>query len=94
MTKNEKETLISQFALMINNIPSDEDNKTAYTTASEKGKIELLPIKECVKLIDGLSEGTLRHLIAQNKLPYIRSGAGKNGKILISKTALLEYFGG
>ncbi len=57
-------------------------------------KVEMLTIKECTEEIKGLSEHTIRQLIAQDKLPYIRTGQGKKGKILISKNALISYLGG
>lgn len=45
-----------------------------------------------VKGKGGLSEHTVRQLVSQNKITYIRSGAGKRGKILINKSILLKYF--
>lgn len=53
--------------------------------------IEMLTIKECAQAVHGLSEHTVRQLVAQNKIPYIRTGQGKRGKILINKQALLNY---
>ncbi len=54
--------------------------------------VEMLTIKECARLIKGVSEHTVRLLVAQNKIPYVRAGQGKNGKILIPKNELLKYF--
>lgn len=54
-------------------------------------QVEMLTIKECAQQISGLSEHTVRQLVLQNKLPHIRTGQGKCGKILIPKSALLEY---
>lgn len=54
----------------------------------------MLTIKECTQEIKGLSNHTIRQLIAQDKIPYLRTGQGKKGKILISKNILLTYFGG
>ena len=51
----------------------------------------MLTIKECAEAVSGLSEHTIRQLVAQEKIPYIRTGQGKRGKILINKAALLEY---
>lgn len=56
--------------------------------------VEMLTIKECTQAVSGLSEHTVRQLVAQHKIPYIRTGQGKRGKILISKAALLGYLGG
>lgn len=53
--------------------------------------IEMLTIRECTQVFNGLSEHAVRKLVAQEKIPYIRVGEGKRGKILISKTALMEY---
>ncbi len=92
MTLKEKENLISQFIVFMNNIPSKCEADIPVVEKPEK--VELLTIKECIKIIDGLSECTLRQLVAQGKIPHIRSGIGKRGKILIPKAALLKYFGG
>lgn len=93
MTIQEKQELLSQIALFINSLSAeDENNTSAQIKANEK--IELLTVKECAQSIEGLSECTVRQLISQNKLPHIRSGAGKRGKILVPKAALYDYFGG
>ncbi len=92
MTLKEKENLISQFIVFVNNIPAECD--TQIPAVAQNERVELLTVKECAKEISGLSECTVRQLAAQGKLPHIRSGAGKRGKILIPKSALLEYFGG
>ena len=54
----------------------------------------MLTLKECAETVKGLSEHTVRQLVLQGKLPYIRTGAGKNGKILVNKAALLSFVGG
>ena len=92
MTLKEKETLISQFIVFVNNIPSGCDAQIPVATKDER--VELLTVKECVKVIDGLTECTVRQLVAQGKVPHIRTGAGKRGKILVPKSALIKYFGG
>ena len=92
MTLKEKENLISQFIVFINNIPSETD--TQIPAIAQNERLELLTVKECAEVVGGLSECTVRQLVAQNRLPHIRSGAGKRGKILIPKAALIEYFGG
>lgn len=92
MTLKEKENLISQFIVFVNNITAECD--TQIPAVAQNERVELLTVKECAKEISGLSECTVRQLAAQGKLPHIRSGAGKRGKILIPKSALLEYFGG
>ena len=54
--------------------------------------IEMLTVKECTDVIHGLSEHTVRQLVKQGKIPHIRAGRGKCGKILISKSALVRFF--
>ena len=54
--------------------------------------VEMLTIPECLKAVSGISESTLRKLIRQGKIPSIRAGEGKNGKILVNKGMLIDYF--
>lgn len=67
-------------------VPKENDNFKANDDT-----IEMLTIKECAQVVHGLTEHTIRQLVAQNKIPYIRTGQGKRGKILINKKALLNY---
>ena len=65
------------------------------TNQSEKEEqTEMLTIHEASQTVKGLSEHTVRQLVTQGKIPSIRTGAGKNGKILIPKAALLNYLNG
>lgn len=94
MTRNEKQEIITQIAaLLAQLVDTEETSVKAAENVSEK-PVEMLTVKECAAAVKGLSEHTVRQLVAQNKIPYIRTGQGKNGKILISKSALLAYFGG
>lgn len=93
MTLNEKQNLLTQIAFFINSLDVDDENKP-QDVPKHDDKVELLTVRECAEFVSGLSECTVRQLVAQGKLPHIRSGAGKRGKILIPKSALLEYFGG
>lgn len=77
--------------MLINEIA--EDNPTASVTAEpDSDTVEMLTIKECTEVIHGLSEHTVRQLVAQGKIPYIRAGQGSRGKILINKADLIKYF--
>ena len=40
------------------------------------------------------AEHTIRKLVAQGRVRYIRTGEGERGKILVSKQSLLDYLGG
>lgn len=88
MTDERKQDILRQISELLNGI--DEPTKTGALTAPEK--VELLTIKECSEVVQGLNEYTVRQLIARKEIPSIRTGQGKNGKILVPKTALISYF--
>ena len=92
MKLNEKNELIKQIAELLRQLITIEE--PAPTKPEDKPtKPEMLTIKECAALVDGLSEHTVRQLVKQEKVAYIRTGAGRNGKILVSKASLLKYLG-
>ena len=93
MTIKQKQELIAEVVTLLQ-AKLEADNVQLVPVQSIPQKVEMLTIKECTEEIKGLSEHTIRQLIAQDKLPYIRTGQGKKGKILISKSVLLSYFGG
>ena len=72
------------------------NNETDNVISKEKEnlieKLELLTIKECADLVNGLSEHTVRQLVKQGKVKSIRTGEGKTGKILVNKADLVAYF--
>lgn len=90
--ENKTEIMAQIVALLTQLMESENSNSTPETKSS--APVEMLTIKECTQAVSGLSEHTVRQLVAQKKIPYIRTGQGKRGKILISKAALLEYLGG
>ena len=64
-----------------------------YAAAKPKAHpVEMLTIKECKELVQGVSEHTIRKLAKQGKIKSVRAGEGKRGKILISKDSFLDYF--
>ena len=87
--ENKTEIMAQIVALLTQLMESENSSSTAETKSS--APVEMLTIKECTQAVSGLSEHTVRQLVAQKKIPYIRTGQGKLGKILISKAALLEY---
>ena len=93
MTIKQKQELIAEVVTLLQ-AKLEADITQPAPVKSVPQKVEMLTIKECTEEIKGLSEHTIRQLIAQEKLPYIRTGQGKKGKILISKNALISYFGG
>ena len=68
------------------------DDETTATTEAVSKPVEMLTVKECTEAVKGLKENTVRSLVAQGKVKYIRTGQGKRGKILINKEDLLNYF--
>ena len=96
MTINQKQEIIAQVTALLARLIETEENsiKPVISSSVENMTLEMLTIKECSESIKGLSEHTIRQLVAQGKIPYIRTGQGKRGKILISRAALLNYLGG
>ena len=91
--ENKREIMAQIVALLTQLIGNENDTQKDKPQRSAE-PVEMLTIKECTQAVSGLSEHTVRQLVAQHKIPYIRTGQGKRGKILISKAALLEYLGG
>ena len=90
MTTNSKQELISKIVTLLNELIDVEEKSSMKKPKTDK-KIEMLTIKECTELVKGLSEHTVRHLVKQNKISYVRAGQGNRSKILINKTDLLNY---
>jgi phenylpyruvate tautomerase PptA (4-oxalocrotonate tautomerase family) len=90
-TKQKNELIAAVTALLEKMIPVEEDTPTI--TVSKPVLPEMLTIKECAALVSGLTEHTVRMLVKQDKVKYIRCGQGARGKILVSKENLLKYLG-
>ena len=58
---------------------------------NQQSPIEMLTIKECAKLVPGLSAHSVRKLVQQDKVKFIRAGEGTRGKFLINKDSLIDY---
>ena len=94
MNLTEKQQIISQIVLLIEQLIEAQPSEPAPQSIIEKDKpLEMLSVKECAALIPGLSEHTVRQLVAQGKVAYVRAGSGVRGKILVSKASLLKYLG-
>ena len=91
MEKNKTEIIAQIVALLSQLVESGDDKNNEPVAISAAAPVEMLTIKECAEAVTGLSEHTIRQLVAQEKMPYIRTGKGKRGKILISKAALFDY---
>lgn len=89
-----KTEIMAQIVTLISQLIDNSAEPQAKAPAEHSEPVEMLTIKECSEAVSGLSEHTVRQLVAQKKIPYIRTGQGKRGKILISKSALLDYMKG
>lgn len=99
MNKAIKNETIKEIIELLSSLLDDEstsfsaDKKTSKPPSDRQDieQLEMLPIKKCTELVKGLSEHTIRTLVAQKKIKYLRCGQGERGKILIDKQSLIEY---
>ena len=84
MTVTEKQEILSEISSIL-------DSYISQTSAPISKPVEMLTINECAELVKGLSKHTVRELVGRGELTSIRAGAGRNGKILVSKASLLAY---
>lgn len=89
-----KTEIMAQIVALLSQLIDNNAEPQKESPERSAEPVEMLTIKECTQTVSGLSEHTVRQLVAQKKIPYIRTGQGKRGKILISKTALLDYLEG
>lgn len=89
MTNTRKNEIVDNIMSLLIQLTDDE---TTATTEAVSKPVEMLTVKECTEAVKGLKENTVRSLVAQGKVKYIRTGQGKRGKILINKEDLLNYF--
>lgn len=92
MTFTQKKEIITQITELLEQLIEVEHVSPAPETSADK-PLEMLAVKECAALVEGLSEHTVRMLCSQDKIAHVRAGAGRNGKILVSKVSLLKYLG-
>lgn len=93
MTIVQKNEIISRVVSVLNDLLDIEYDKieNAVIQPNVSQPVELLTVRECAETFSGLSEHTIRQLVTQDKIPCIRTGEGKRGKILINKSVLLNY---
>ena len=93
MNTTEKKAIVDNILELLIQLTEDGDTFAPQSVkAPTTNKVEMLTIKESAALISGLSEHTVRMLVAQNKIKYIRTGEGVRGKILVNNADLLNYF--
>lgn len=59
---------------------------------TSKNAVHMLTVKECMEVVGGIKEHTLRQLLLQKKIPSIRCGEGRRGKFLVRREDLIAYF--
>ena len=94
MTAREKATLITKITEWLEQELHTDDAIPVTGTCNIEQSAELLTLKEGMELVRGLSEHTVRQLAIQGIIPSIRTGTGRSSKILINKSALLQYVSG
>ena len=95
MTTTEKKAIVDNILDILIKLTEDEEYSVPQTTkAPTSNKVEMLTIKESAELISGLSEHTVRQLVKQGKVKSVRTGEGRNVKILVNKADLIAYFNG
>ena len=95
MTARERAMLITKITEWLDReLHTDNETPTPPSVTKSEQPAELLTLKECTELVKGLSEHTVRQLAVQGIIPRIRTGTGRSSKILINKTALLNYVSG
>lgn len=92
MNESKKQELLALISATVEKFLSESDD--VAKPKIEESPMEMLTINEAAQEVKGLSAHTVRQLIAQGKIPSIRTGAGQNGKILVPKAALLKYLSG
>ena len=90
MSHEKTQEILQQIAVLLNSLNESETEPKE----TKQEKVEMLTVRECSEVIKGLNEYTVRQLIARKEIPSVRTGQGKNGKILVPKAALVAYFNG
>lgn len=86
------DNMLDQLVALQESIEKEEGASLNKANTVKPEKVEMLTIKESADLISGLSEHTVRKLVAQCKVKSVRTGEGERGKILVNKADLIEYF--
>ncbi len=90
MSHEKTQEILQQISILLNSLNESE----TVTKETKQEKVEMLTVRECSEVIKGLNKYTVRQLIARKEIPSVRTGQGKNGKILVPKAALVAYFNG
>ena len=96
MTIAEKREIVNTIINLLLQLTAEEEVQeqpaTSKPVKAPAQSVKMLTIKECTELIEGISEHSIRMLIAHGKIKAFRTGEGVRGKYLINKESLLTYF--
>ena len=92
MSNTEKKRIVDNILELLKQLTDDGTEAPVTSRESVPKPVEMLTIKECTEVIQGLSEHTVRQFVAQEKVKSVRTGEGKRGKILVNKADLVAYF--
>ena len=88
MTSEQKSLIISQISLLLDQMVDTPEEQKAV----KDGPREMLTVHECTELIKGVSDHSIRVLIAKGEIQAFRTGENGRGRILVPKSSLLAYF--
>ena len=72
------EIIIQQLKNLITLVSNQPCEPIAKAVSHEVEHIEMLTIQECAAEFKGLTQNTIRQLVHQGKIKYIRTGEGRN----------------
>ena len=90
-TKEIINNIFDELVALQDSIEKKESVSSDKISDSIPQKVEMLTLKECTEVIDGLSYHAIRLLVKQGKVKSIRAGVSSNGKILVNKADLIAY---
>ena len=92
MSNTEKKKIVDDILELLIQLADDGAEQPSASREKASKPVEMLTIRECTEVIQGLSAHTVRQLVKQGKVKSVRTGEGKNGKILVNKADLMAYF--
>lgn len=86
-----REEIIATLTNLLASVAEQKAAPPENLVSADPESVEMLTIKECCTEVKGLNEYTVRQLVKRNEIPFVRCGQGKRGKVLIPKSALINY---
>ena len=92
MSNTEKKKIVDDILELLIQLTDDGTEAPVTSRESVPKPVEMLTYQGVYKGHTGLSEHTVRQLVAQEKVKSVRTGEGKRGNILVNKADLVAYF--